>query len=143
MDILKGLFAVAASLVLSVPNYAAMPTIEYLEPPPVVETKVTEPFVEFLVKCESGGNERAINPLDKDGFPSWGLLQFKPDTLFGYVNKYKTLPDIERQEIMNVIFDGELQLRVLAEMLKDPEVDWYQEFPACYRRWIAHGGYAL
>ena len=134
---LKGLFAALSSLlIITAPQSVSEVKVEYT----VTETRHSkQDFIDFLIQCESGGNDKAINPRDRDGSPSWGLLQFKPDTLYKYVKRYSILPSIESQEIMNVIFDGELQVRVLKEMLEDPAVDWYREFPDCYRRWIASG----
>lgn len=141
--ILKGLFAAISVFFVATPQIANEHKVEYTAPVAEVEPHPQQEFIDFLVDCESGGDPKAINPLDRDGTPSWGLLQFKPDTLFYYIRKYNILKDIERQEIMNVIFDGDLQVRVLEEMLPDSEVDWYQEFPTCYRRWLVRGGYPL
>ena len=35
-----------------------------------------------LIQCESGGNPKAINPYDLDKTASYGILQFKPQTLY-------------------------------------------------------------
>lgn len=103
-----------------------------ISPPPPYKHQA---FLDALINCESGGNERAINKVDRDGTSSYGLLQFKPQTLYRFVHeKYQILPDIEEVEIMNVIFDGELQIRVAKRMIDDPEVDLSWEFLDCFGR---------
>ena len=85
--------------------------------------------------CESGFNENALNKKDLDGTASYGLMQFKPSTLLLYGRKYGILPDIEPAEIQNIIYDGELQLRIAAEMIKNEghkEKWWLQQFPSCF-----------
>lgn len=103
----------------------------------IVEEKVYDAFTRFMIACESGGDPNAINPKDLDNTPSYGIVQFKPSTLYYYAHeKYKLLPDIEREEIMNVIFDADVQIQTFEKMRSDPDVNWYQEFPTCYRLWM-------
>ena len=96
--------------------------------------------------CESGFNENALNKKDLDGTASYGLMQFKPSNLLLYGRKYGILPDIEPAEIQNIIYDGELQLRIAAEMIKNEghkEKWWLQQFPGCFlkykNKWINLG----
>lgn len=111
------------------------PTVTTQAESPVYIPYAHQNFLNHLIDCESSGHEHAINPLDLDGTPSFGILQFKPGTLYAYIQKYKVLPDIERGEIMNVIFDGELQIKVAKLMIDDPQVHLWHEFPDCYKKW--------
>jgi hypothetical protein len=88
-----------------------------------------------LIPCESGGNPNALNPMDKDLTPSWGILQFKPSTLHYFGIKYGLLPaDIEPAEIMNRIWEADLQINVAHKMIDEYGTTvefWLQQFPAC------------
>lgn len=130
----SGLGAIVAILFAAIPQLTTAPkaTIEYSPEPPYSQQK----FLDALIRCESGGNPNAINPKDRDGTPSLGVLQFKPSTLYYFAHvKYKILPDIEEEEIMNLIFDPDLQIRVAKLMILDPQVDLSRQFPDCYRRY--------
>jgi hypothetical protein len=88
-----------------------------------------------LIECESKWNPNAINPKDRDGTPSYGLLQFKPGTLYSEAKRYGILEDIERGEIMNLIYDPQVQIDVAIEMIKHnlhSEKFWLQQFPGCF-----------
>lgn len=94
-----------------------------------------EELIDKMKICESGDNAMAVNPCDKDFTPSYGCLQFKPDTLKGYTKKYN-LADIsvwEDVDTMNWIYDCEFQTTIFKNMLDDPDVVWTREFPDCYR----------
>lgn len=91
-----------------------------------------------LAFCESGFNEKALNPNDLDNTPSYGLFQFKPSTLYFYALKYQVLSDIEQAEIQNVIYDGSIQLKTVAKMIENrghKESFWLQQFPGCYKKY--------
>lgn len=90
-----------------------------------------------LRKCESSNNDTKINPVDTDGTSSYGRYQFKPSTLYYFATRYKILTNVEPKEIQNVIMDGELQERVLIEMLKEDSSEAFllQQFPACSRKY--------
>ena len=75
-------------------------------------------LIDRLAYCESRNNEKAINPADPDT-ASLGLLQFKIETFYRYNLRYKIVPEIEKGEIENVIFDGEVQRKLAKEILKD------------------------
>lgn len=76
-----------------------------------------------LRKCESGGNDKAVNPMDVDSTPSYGRFQFKPSTFYGYANKY----NIKVTSYLN----GDEQEQLLDKMIIDNDVDLTREFPAC------------
>lgn len=90
-----------------------------------------------LIWCESRANGGAVNKIDLDGTPSYGLLQFKPLTLWDWATKHKIL-DIEKAEIMNVIFDGQVQIDAfLAEYEENGQKEawWKQNFPGCFAKY--------
>jgi hypothetical protein len=67
-------------------------------------------LIECLAKVESSNDEKAVNPMDTDGRPKFGLLQFDARTFqFWCVAKYG-LPDD--------IFSGEVQ-RTCAGLMID------------------------
>lgn len=102
------------------------------DPKLIVENLV----VSEMENCESGYNPSATNPMDKDGTPSYGLLQFKPDTLIHYVEKYKMMntDGWEKIDAINWAYDGELVESIFRKMLYDKDVVWTNEFPACYKQ---------
>jgi hypothetical protein len=54
-----------------------------------------DPLISCLIKHESSGNEKRINPRDSDGNPAYGLLQFHEDTFREWcVQKYGFDDDI-------------------------------------------------
>lgn len=97
-----------------------------------------------LLPCESRtkdyplGDPHVINAEDLDGTPSYGVAQFKPDTLYNEGMRYHLLPpDLERKEIMNLIFDAEIQIPIAAAMIENRGKErsfWQSQFPACGER---------
>lgn len=71
-----------------------------------------------LANCESNNNPKAINPND-GGSPSYGLYQWKVDSFYRYNQKYEILPDLERQEVMNIIYDPDIQTKLTRRVLED------------------------
>lgn len=114
--------------------------IEYVEPMSAgdIIDSISDPVIRKIIKdlshCESGGNPLAVNPMDTDGTPSNGLLQFKDTTLLYFGQKYKTIPeDIELNEIQNIIFDPTIQIATAEAMLKNNTSEAFlrQQWPAC------------
>lgn len=88
-----------------------------------------------LEMCESGGNSEVINPLDKDGTPSYYAFQFKPGTFRGYGEQYKVIPKgLTQEELMEQLKSRQLQSDIVGYMILDPQVNWFQQFPDCVRR---------
>ncbi len=85
-----------------------------------------EIWLAVLEWCESRGFPDALNPIDKDGTPSFGAFQFKPDTFARYSKKYG---------IDGKLKDYNTQRAIVQRMIGDPEVIWEQEFPDCVRRY--------
>lgn len=80
-----------------------------------------------LMNCESGINEVAINPNDLDNTPSWGILQFKPETLTTFAVKYGL-----KNELMN----AETQVSIVTYWILHPgEIVWEGQFPDCVRKY--------
>ena len=71
-----------------------------------------------LRQCESSGNDLAIHYFDGDSH-SYGRYQWKAESIWYYQQKYKLLPDIEEAEIMNVIFEPEIQDMFTYKVLED------------------------
>jgi hypothetical protein len=84
-----------------------------------------EIWLEDLVMCESSGNPNAINPMDLNGKPSYGLLQFQLTTFEMYSKRYK---------IPGELMDDQIQIQLVWQMMDDPKVRWQNEFPDCVKR---------
>ena len=92
-----------------------------------------------LINCESGGLETALNPSDTDFLPSFGILQFRPETLLSQGVKYGILSkDTELADVRNRIYEGGLQVNVALKMVEkgmNSRVFWASQFPGCSRRY--------
>ena len=131
----------------SAPTYAESPTlgqaiIEEFDITKIglhlyTPTHQQEIWVSVLEWCESKGNNTAINPLDRDGTPSYYAFQFKPSTFKGYGIKYGLLrEDLEPEDYLNFLSVYAYQREIVNRMLNDPDVNWHQEFPQCV---LIHG----
>lgn len=88
-------------------------------------TTTREQWLADLITCESQGNPEAINPKDRDGTPSYGLLQFKPSTFEMFSKAYG---------IEGELMDPEAQKAIVVRMMDDKSVVWENQFPACVRK---------
>ena len=85
-------------------------------------------WIRQLISCESGGNPGAINPKDKDNTPSYGLMQFKPGTFYGFAKQYKI--------IVSDFMNADQQIKIVAKMIADHEnINWFTQFPACVAKY--------
>lgn len=76
--------------------------------------------------CESGGRPGAINPKDRDGTPSNGILQFKPSTFAYYQKVYN---------VTGTLMDADAQEDIVASMIQDGDrIDWHHQFPDCTKK---------
>jgi hypothetical protein len=75
-------------------------------------------WIEKLIWCESRGNPDAVNWYD-GGTPSFGILQFKTDTFWRYNLKYQLLPNLEKNEVPNIIMDSDVQIRLAKRIISD------------------------
>ena len=73
-------------------------------------------WINRLAFCESSNRPYAINQFD-GGSPSYGYLQWKVDSFWRYNNKYKVLPNLEKQEVYNIIKDRETQIELTRKVL--------------------------
>ena len=118
-------------------NYSGAETVQANES----VNPIVEKILSKLRPCESSSLDSAINPKDLDNTASYGRYQFKPSTMLEWGVKYGVLTDIEPNEIMNVIMDGELQEIILIKVLENnwqKKDFWKHQFPACsakYRFW--------
>ena len=85
-----------------------------------------------LLKCESGANALAYNKVDRDGTPSFGALQFKPETYYTVLKQY-LYPKITKEEAYSRLYDGDLQVKVFLLWFGEGRpVSWWQnQFPDC------------
>ena|SRR3990167_8702458 len=85
----------------------------------IVSVDLLDKKIDRLSQCESGGDERIINP-DDGGSPSFGKFQYKEATWHHYLDLYpEILPFTERAERMNLIFDGETQRQLTKKILEE------------------------
>jgi len=70
-----------------------------------------ETLINCLIKYESNGNERAVNPEDVDGRPKYGLLQFDSRTFKHYC--------VDRYELPNDIWNGDIQKTCCDNMISE------------------------
>ena len=75
-------------------------------------------WIERLIWCESRGNPDAVNWYD-GGTPSFGILQFKTDTFWRYNLKYQLLPNLEKNEVPNIIMDSDVQIRLAKRIISN------------------------
>lgn len=104
----------------SVKRYKYRPvksTTKYLE---------IEAWKQALRKCESGGNDKALNPKDLDGTPSHGRYQFKDTTFYGFAKQYGIKVTSHK--------NGDEQELILDRMILDDKVDLTFQFPDCTTR---------
>lgn len=100
---------------------------------PVVAPKPSarqEVWIDALEWCESRGNPKAINPKDRDNTPSFGILQFKPDT-FAYYAEKLNLGDV-------LLMDPVAQHQIVEYMVMSTTTDWMQQFPDCVENHIGY-----
>jgi hypothetical protein len=110
--------------------------VEAVTPPPVVKLaepklKITDAqtvWIHALEWCESSGKPTAVNPIDRDGTPSYGAFQFKPSTFWHFANKY----DVGITMVSDAHLDRDNQYEVVAAMVEHrKEIEWHNQFPGC------------
>lgn len=81
-------------------------------------------WLDKLAFCESGdknhpkGNPAAVNPLDSDGRPAYGLMQYKLGTFLGLAKKYEIYPSINIDMVHKYAMDGEKSYHLTKEVIK-------------------------
>jgi hypothetical protein len=95
----------------------------------------TRQILTDLIHCESRGNSNALNPIDKDGTASHGLLQFKPST---FISAIKIVdPTFDASTVMEALYDPNLQIKAFLAYYGDgkPISWWSRQFPACSKQY--------
>ena len=77
--------------------------------------------------CESRGDPKAVNPKDRDGTPSYGLLQFKPSSFAYFVKLYGLASTSD-------YMDPDMQERIVTQMILKGGIEWSHQFPACVKK---------
>lgn len=94
-----------------------------------------EEWLLALEWCESNETVDAINPVDRDGTASYGLLQFKPDTFYSFAEAYGITVPASTADLP-AYMDPDTQRAIVRAMMRDPSVDWSWQFPDCVQRHI-------
>lgn len=71
-----------------------------------------------LVMCESTNNPKAVNPVDSDGKPAYGLYQYKLSTFLGLSKKYNVFPELTVDTVHKYAMDGEKSHHLTREVIK-------------------------
>lgn len=121
--VLSGLLALL--MALSITSTAAAKT--QVEKPQDILTAVQRAWLGKLEFCESKGNPKALNKKDRDGTPSYGLLQFKPSTFRYYAKRYKISGTAGYK-------DAATQILIVEQMIIRNDVSWKQQFPMCVKK---------
>ncbi len=98
-------------------------------------THSQEVWMGALEWCESRGDIKAINEIDRDGTPSYYAFQFKPETFKRYAIKYGLMSDCAKEfEAWYFLADYRMQKIIVMMMINDPDVVWTTEFPGCVKK---------
>ena len=118
-------------------NAEAEPTAEAKPAPTLAELDLIhrqETWISSLEWCESRGRNDAVNKVDRDGTPSYSNFQWKPTTLLYYGKMYGLIAtSTQVTAVPDLLKDYELQRSVVRAMVKDPGVNFYQQFPDCVK----------
>lgn len=90
--------------------------------------ELIENWILDLRQCESGGNDKALNPKDTNNLRSVGRFQFQDKTFSWLSKKY----DIKTTSIWN----GDEQEQILRRMIVDPDINIKNQFPDCIKNHI-------
>lgn len=76
-------------------------------------------WLDFLAKCESGGNSQAIGDLNLKE-PAYGMYQFQVGTFLTFGKQYGILPDyVNRTNFKDYIYDPITQRKIAYKMAQD------------------------
>lgn len=89
----------------------------------LAQSDALDQWIEQLVTKESNGKAN-IKIVDRNGYFSYGCLQFQMRTFREYVRKYNLLPEAEDEELKNMIYDCEFQKYLAKKMLEDNPDNW-------------------
>lgn len=111
-------------LLLPVKAYSDEQEVVYMYRPALTPAQVI--WLAHLMQCESTINAKALNPKDRDGTASIGILQFKQQTFDYYNKEYGLGGDIE---------DGVTQVAIVTRWIETPgTVDFAWQFPDCVKK---------
>lgn len=137
MTHLKSILAVSVALLaLAAAGTAAAPSDQTVRPagltydPMSTMPELSRPqraWLGALEWCESRGNPKAVNPKDLDGTPSYGILQFKPGTFWGFAKKYNLT-------LTNYMDPDQQEIVIGHMLLHKNDINWRQQFPACVKK---------
>jgi len=94
-----------------------------------------EDLFKKIVQCESSGKILAINPRDKDGTASFGILQWKPETFKEYGVKYGVIGEKASWDlIMTKIFDYQTNKYLFIQIIKNEPEKIKKLWPNCSKK---------
>ena len=98
-----------------------------------------EVWISALEWCESAGRNTALNKVDRDGTPSYSNFQWKPTTLLYYGKMYDLIASsTPLASSTQLLKNYDLQREIVRHMVRDPKVNFAQQFPDCTKRKIGH-----
>lgn len=71
-----------------------------------------------LAMCESTNNPKAVNPMDSDGKPAYGLYQYKLGTFLGLSKQYNVFPELTVDTVHKYAMDGEKAHHLTREVIR-------------------------
>jgi hypothetical protein len=71
-----------------------------------------------LAMCESTNNPKAVNLIDSDGKPAYGLYQYKLGTFLGLSKKYNVFPELTVDTVHKYAMDGDKSHHLTREVIK-------------------------
>ena len=80
-------------------------------------------ILDCIIQLESGGNEKAYNPMDIDGFPRFGLLQF-------FMPTWENIC-VEKYGLEDDIWNGEIQKECYHLMVRDNMSSHWPTYNIC------------
>lgn len=81
-------------------------------------------WIDKLGEYECKGCPDNFRILDVNGKYSYGKFQFQEYTFISYIKRYNLLPLAEDKEILNSIYDTELQKRLVKLMIAEDPNNW-------------------
>lgn len=118
----------------------AEPTAIAAEPAPKPTTEQIdlrhrkETWIGALEWCESRGRNDALNKVDRDGTSSYSNFQWKPTTFIYYGKMYGLIAtSTQLTAVPELLKNYELQRDIVRNMVDDPGVNFYQQFPDCVK----------
>jgi hypothetical protein len=99
----------------------------------VLNVTISEGFPSSTTNIQYGGL------FITDGTPSYSSFQWKPSTFKYYAVKYNLLKgeDVDTdEEVMENMFNRDIQISIITEMIGDKSIKWNIQFPDCTKNKI-------